>query len=281
LGCSIDKLITRTSSEARAQIIKEQIAFESAEDVERVLSLFDKDFNFKPAIMGTAVHKLYSTQHEGLVHYKTLELAGIEPKPSGVYTETLFNYKLQVPKPGGLKEIVISIKPDAYLFFKRGSNDYDLVIIDLKTSRVLQYPEQKYLQQTLFYGWVIEQVAAQELGISVQNIYSVLDKSPFYKAYFGEKKIIPHNTFRQQVFAPITVFEPGHQLRQEFPGIVELIVDEKIMLKEDSGAVADYKQRMKHGINACQGCGMVSKMICNYAVRKHKEGENVFGKVSK
>jgi hypothetical protein len=142
LGCSIDKLIVRTPNETRTQIIKEQIPFEQAEDVKKLLRLFDKDFNFKPIILGTAVHKLYSTPLKGLAHYKTLELAGLNPTSSDRYTETQFNYRISLPTLGGLKEIVVSMKPDAYLLLERSPKEYDLIIIDLKTSRVLQYPEQ-------------------------------------------------------------------------------------------------------------------------------------------
>ena len=165
VGCSIDRLIARMRFNERDIILKEQLEFEPEEDVEFVLRFYDKDFNSIPAMVGTAIHKITSEPMKGLAHYRTLKKAGIKSQSSDCYTETPFYYTIELPD----KQILTAIRPDAYLFFEKDAGAYDLMVMDLKTSRVLQYPEPKYLQQGLFYGWIIEQVVKEELDMKIDK----------------------------------------------------------------------------------------------------------------
>jgi len=276
LGCAIEKLIFRLYDEQKTRILKEQIPYESEEDKNKIKEFCDKEFNFLPSIIGTAVHKISSQPLEGLAHYETLALAGLEPKPSDKYAEIPFYYKIRIPESYGIREISTSIRPDAHLFLEKSRGVYDIIIIDIKTGSVKEYPQPKYLQQTLFYGWVIEQIAKHELGIDIENIYAVFNQSAFFRYFAGEKKIIPHKTFRTQKFSPVTLFTPEHPLRRMIPEIVEKIVDEKNMLRTKPELILDYKDRMENEVRVCKKkCFLSTKIICDYFIRKYQEGKDI------
>ncbi len=270
LGCSLEKIINVLMQEEKAPLLREQFRYEPKEDVDKILMMSDENLISIPSIIGTAVHKVTSEPMKGLCHYKTLRRAGMEPTPSDKYTETSFKYTIRI----GCRTVRTAIKPDTYLFLKRGGGEYDLLTIDTKISSARSTPETKYVMQTEYYNWVIEQVVGEELGISIVNHYVVLNKSASYRGFLGEDPIIKQTRYRTQTFTPITMFEQGSAIREQFPNIISRIVDEKNMLVNEPETIPGYREKQASR-KACNKCYPNTRVICNYLHRKLGEGMDV------
>ncbi|MFP4424104.1 MAG: hypothetical protein ACLFP2_02625 [Candidatus Woesearchaeota archaeon] len=243
LGCTVEKLISEMPEEEFLQILKANAPADSL-----IWEHYHPEtMTPLPAIRGSFIHALSSDPKEGLVHYQTLKEAGIEPTSSDNYTETPFCQTH--------KGIRLSYHPDCYLFLEK-SDSYDILILDTKTNRVTPYPEHKYLLQTFFYGWAIKQSVEEHLGLSVQNIYCVLNKCAFYKGFNGEP---PDHTvsYRQQQYSPITRFAPDHFLHEAMPLIIENVAQEKDMLKTPG-----YFYQYKKGCS--RNCFESNRIVCDY-----------------
>ena len=278
-GCSIQKLIN--PFQENISVLKEQLEISSTEIVEEFFQYNTKDFRSIPAMKGLAIHSLSSDPLEGLVHYETLgmlrEIRGmpftcdIKPKSSANYCETPFYLELDING----RKFTASMHPDAYLFLKRSEKEYDIIIIDTKTNRITPYPEHKYLQQTFFYAWMIKQAMKKELDLDIVNIYSVFNKNAFHRG-FGEmpKKVVPHMTYREQQYSPITVFHPEDLMHEFVPAIVGKIVEEKELLKQDEIEFVSHKERSEQ-CGYCKKCYMGHKLICSWITDKIDDGQRM------
>ncbi|MBS3149466.1 hypothetical protein J4455_02110 [Candidatus Woesearchaeota archaeon] len=269
VGCTLEKLISGLSESVAKSLVREQIQYASSETLEELFRFADKTtLESSAQIRGTAIHRLSSSPLEGLVHYDTLTRAGLEPKPSNLYTETPFSWSLNID---GVS-FSVSMHPDAYLFLKRDDSNYDIVIIDTKTNSVKPYIEHKYLQQTFFYGWLLKQIVESELNIEIHNIYTVLNKNAFYT-----KRVItiPHSIYRPQRFSPITLFDSDDPMHMIMPQLVCKIATEKEVLKEDPNYYIRYKSMQEEKGN-CKKCYTEHRMICDRLAAKRTSGENIF-----
>ncbi|RLE45127.1 hypothetical protein DRJ25_06070 [Candidatus Woesearchaeota archaeon] len=275
-GCTIEKLISTIPYSIQKQILQEQMKKEPDETIQEFFMFHDDDLEPIFARRGTDLHAISSEPMKGLVHYKTLELlnnpkhpfkSNIKPKSSANYCETPFFIELEIEG----KRFTASMHPDAYLFLKKGDQNYDIIIIDTKTNPVRPYPEHKYLQQTFFYGWLIKQAMKKELCLEIENIYTALNKNAFYKSIKEPPKYAPHSTFREQKYSPITAFFKGDIIFEIMPKIVRKIIDDKELLRNDSDYFKNYKKESKY----CNKCFVSQRMICDWISRRLSEGENI------
>ncbi|MCB9358299.1 hypothetical protein H6503_00050 [Candidatus Woesearchaeota archaeon] len=276
LGCIIANAVGAIRKKEAFRIIKEQLGHESEEVVQEFFRTHNA--NTLESIYskrGIAVHDLFSRPMEGLVHYDTLELAGIEPVSSDNYCETPFRNQMSIITRDGKIDFIASIHPDAYLFMERGENEYDLILIDRKVNRVTPYPEHKYQLQTLFYGWSIADIVERELGAEVVNIYTVLDKNAFYRG-FGDQEVVsyPHTTYRKPKYSPITLWTPDDPMRDAIPNVAASIQQRKQDIISDPGVIPEMKA-MNEECGLCSKCFDEAKILCNYMKRKVEEKEEV------
>ncbi|OYT31727.1 hypothetical protein DRJ22_01555 [Candidatus Woesearchaeota archaeon] len=275
-GCTIEKLISTLPRNMQKQILQEQMKKASDETIQDFFMFHDDNFEPVFAKRGTDLHAISSEPMTGLAHYKTLELlnnpkypfkSNIKPKSSANYCETPFFIELEIEG----KKFTASMHPDAYLFLKKGDQEYDIIIIDTKTNPVRPYPEHKYLQQTFFYGWLIKQAMKKELNLEIENIYTVLNKNAFYKSIKNPPKKSPHSTFRKQKYSPITAFFKEDIMFEIMPKIVKKIIDDKEQLKKDTDYFKNYKKECKY----CNKCFVSQKIICDWISERLAKGENI------
>lgn len=182
---------------------------------------------------------------------------------------------------------------------KRITKNYDLVIIDTKTNRVTPYPEHKYILQTFFYGWLIKHIVEEELDrdesndyeltsggfgeltipkVRIHNIYTVLNKNAFYRGFYNKgdtkkEEQMPHATYREQKFSPITLFTPDDVMHEVILNMLCSIVEEKNGLQQGAICFSDYKsQQEKTG--RCDKCYMEHQLVCKLLKEKNQnQGE--------
>ncbi|MFT4304208.1 MAG: hypothetical protein ACMXYG_06600 [Candidatus Woesearchaeota archaeon] len=276
MGCSIAPVLGRIERTYARKLLAEQLKHEDEHKVKEFFRHVNPDtLESIYAVRGTAAHNLFSMPLEGLVHYDTLNLAGIEPVSSDKYTETpLVTTIFSKTKYGGI-QFQATFHPDVYLFMERGDNNYDLIVIDRKTNRATPYPEHKYLMQTLFYGWMLSDIVKKELGIDVINIYTMLDKNAFYKG-FGDNDVItyPHTTYRTPKFSPITLWTPDDPLREIIPDVVGTIQAEKQMIINEPSSIIDMKKQHE-AKGLCDKCYSETRFLCNYMRDSLKRKEDV------
>lgn len=262
-GCSLDK-INHSDTPFRAHLLRSQLDVVSEEERVAFFETHDERLRSKSAMIGTAIHALGSEPLEGLVHYETLRLAGLDPVVSSEYCELSFCAPLLF---NGV-QFTASFHPDAMLFFERTEGEYDLLVFDTKTNRVTPSPEHKYLQQTLFYGIAIEQLL-ESLGARVHNIYTVLNKNPFY----GEipSSLPVSGGFRSQQFSPITCFAPDDSLRLALPDIVSRAVLEKRSLRSGKEDLLQYKS-VQREMGRCESCFLDRRLVCDAMESRYRKG---------
>jgi len=232
---------------------------------------------------GTAIHYLGSGWIDGLVHAETLAKGGFEPRPSTAYTETPFFERFVFPSSEGPIPFTSSMHPDLYYFRKRGDNEFDMVIMDTKSNRVTEYPEHKYLLQTLYYGIFISSIMEKNLGSKIHNIYVVFNKNAFHLGFGGRiDNVIPHHYFRAQKRSRTTKFGPDHPIRLLVPHLVGEIMLEKQLMKEEKGYFF-HSRREQNKKHRCKKCFQEQRLLCRYLSREFLLGEDVreyFGKIS-
>ena len=166
------------------------------------------------------------------------------------------------------------------------TKNYDLIIIDTKTNRVTPYPEHKYLLQTFFYGWLIKHIVEEELGdkvnnthVKINNIYTVLNKNAFYRGFYNKgdtkkEEPMPHATYREQKFSPITLFTPDDIIHDVILNMLVNIVEEKEGIQHGAICFADYKsQQEKKG--RCEKCYMEHQLVCKLLKEKSEREDEI------
>ncbi|MBN1645859.1 hypothetical protein JW868_02350 [Candidatus Woesearchaeota archaeon] len=269
-GCSINKALSKMPDSVRKELIRERLAEVDSEQREAFYSFHDENLNSFHAAIGTTAHAIANLPMEGLVHYRTLELLrdmpwgqNAEAIPSNMYCEHPFLHDMKAPEGLPFETFRVSMHTDAHFFLRRPDGKYDLVVYDIKTNRPTPYPEHKYLMQTLFYGVVIQDIVEQELGIEIENIYTVLDKTAFYTGFGGKMaEPLPHETYRKREFAPITRWERGHPLREGIVHAAANAVMEMRMLVADPAEFVRYKGNQEyHG--SCRKCFNSYSLACD------------------
>jgi len=276
VGCTIEKLIGTMPIENRNAILLKALNYVGSFTKHDFLSYRDPlTFQSIFSMRGTAIHALTTEPYPNLVHYETLEKAGIEPVSSDNYSETTFAKNFTFSGIRSKQTFSTSIHPDVYLFFRKGENTYDIFINDTKTNRVTHYPEHKYLAQTYYYFHVIKTSVEEHLGIKIENLYTSLDKNAFYTGFRGKQNlVIPHKEFRPMQNSPITVFRKGHIMEKAIPQMVGQIMEEKQMLRENSEYFEEYKTK-QHDCKNCFKCYDEHKFVCDYLARKIRAGNKI------
>jgi hypothetical protein len=263
VGCSIEKLIA--SSEHKTDLLKRYLPDAPLEMQKDFWNTHLATYESIPAVRGTAIHTLSTVPFEGLAEYDMTEPLGFSISPDN-YAEFPIHYSIDADRTETNKGFSISMHPDA-LFFLEHDNKYDILIIDTKTNRVTPYPEHKYILQTFTYAWVIKQLMQEQLGKEIDSTYTVLNKNAFYKN-FGDiacddtEDILPHHTYRPQVFSPITRFENTNPLHSLIIPYFETIRDEQDHIVTDPSYSSSYKRRAEQK-NRCKKCYTEHKIICD------------------
>jgi hypothetical protein len=243
VGCSLQKVVAKYND---PEFIKEIIAKMNPEEREEFNQTHDGLIPIA-AERGTIIHDLSSLPLEGLVHYQTLNKIGLPTIPSTDYAEMPLFYNLKIKD----LEFTASMHPDCLLFLEK-DNKYDILILDTKTNRVTAYPEHKYIQQTYFYAWFVKEIVEKELGLEVNNFYTVLNKNSFHENFLGqEKETLPHFNFRPQKFSPIIKWDKEHYFHDIFPNLLHQIIKEKREINKNYD-----------GGKYCQKCYLLQKKIC-------------------
>lgn len=197
----IERILAKVPRETRANILKEHLSANPKEQPEFYRNYDGESLESKAAIKGTAIHKIIGAPFPGLKHYETLSLAGIPATPSSVYCERAFLYD-----HNGIK---ISFHPDAF-FLLEGEHGKDILLMDHKTNRKLEYPQWGYIDQTLAYAYMINKM----LNINAKNFYLCIDYMAFDNAVSGAPRIPgSEGVYRKQQFS-ITKVPTNHPLIQ-------------------------------------------------------------------
>ena len=265
-GCTLQKLIGKINTEKRKKYLHEELLIKSKEEALEFFKFHDENLESKFASRGTSIHKISSEPLVGLVHYKTLGLAGITPCSSDKYTETAFLHDMDFNS----RVTRISFHPDCYLFLE-SNNAYDILIIDTKTNPVRNYPEHKYLLQTGLYALVLEDILKKQ-GKEVNNFYLTFNKNAFYKSSIeSDVKISPHSVYRGQRFSPITLLKKDDPFRVVLPSLVKGVMDEKQGLIEGQINVSKYKADQEK-CKTCKKCYSDYHYVCDNISEKTNKG---------
>ncbi|MCF7871609.1 hypothetical protein K9L97_01120 [Candidatus Woesearchaeota archaeon] len=277
VGCTLEKIIGTIPIETRNALIKKALNYIGDFTKDNFLKYRDSDsFNSIFAMRGTAIHALTTEPYPDLVHYQTLEKAGIEPVSSDNYSETTFATKFKFPGKHSMQEFSVSLHPDVYLFLKKGENTFDLFINDTKTNRVTHYPEHKYMAQLFFYHFTIKSVVEKNMGIKIENLYASLDKNAFYYGFQGKGSfVIPHNEHRPMQTSPIIRFDKDHIFHKGIQHLVGQIMEEKEMLRTDIKEFIEYKTYQHDVCHSCTKCYDEHKFVCDYLNRKAVAGIDI------
>ncbi|MBI4453637.1 hypothetical protein HY636_03250 [Candidatus Woesearchaeota archaeon] len=114
--------------------------------------------------------------------------------------------------------------------------------------------------------------------VKVHNIYTVLNKNAFYRGFYNKgdtkrEEPMPHATYREQKFSPITLFTPDDIMHEVILNMLGNIIEEKEGIQHGNICFADYKsQQEKHG--RCEKCYMEHQLVCKLLKEKsEKEGK--------
>jgi hypothetical protein len=251
-GCPIDKWISLSLNN---------------NDLEQIIE------GYKPsdsAERGTLIHSLISAPIEGDVednpHYNTLRRIGVEPRPSSDYCELKFTTEYEGRS--------ISFHPDVLLFLKdKTKENFDIMIIDTKSSRYTPYLEHRYLLQTLFYAKQIGKQMEEKLGIGYGNIILGLNKMAFFKEH---DKGYVQSPYKTQKFSPLILIDKDDPLNQ----VTDRVFEESIKGMERARSPSTKEeardfilreyQNSHEEKNYCARCYSDHKKVCK-ALRENPE----------
>lgn len=273
LPCTIENMIGSMPMERRKELQRKRLPEEDPELVQKFFEYHDEE-TLEPmhALRGTAIHLLSSSPMESLVHYRTLERAGLPATSSDKYCELSFTVQPDI-KDGEGKPITLTFHPDCLLFLKHPDEHYDILVLDTKTRGVTPYPARGYLYQAAMYGMMIRHEMETHLKARVENIYTVFNHS----AHFVPGREVdesPHQTYRQQRFSPITRFPRDHKVFRHIAGTISKVVSEKRSFKDDRSLFVPYVNANRSA-SVCDRCYADRRMVCNQLYAEAKGGNDI------